>query len=172
MKPILCRPRSFSTSGPTFSDSLGQLTRIPKSAFLQLPFEGLQGRIFGGMMKFYNRRLSALARNRIAHGATGRHNAGWRELYDGFVPDLRLQKLLRKGLFAMVEGGSAQSAFLFHRGRRGRRAHGAAAQDSAACSCRSWTQAEGSRFSMTDSVAGCVALPFAASFGGTIWTSA
>jgi len=71
----------------------------PERAFLELPFEGVPGRIFGAMMKFYNRRLSALAKNRIAHGACGARNAGWRELYDGFVPDFRLQKLIRKGLF-------------------------------------------------------------------------
>jgi hypothetical protein len=34
----------------------------------------------------------------MAHGAIGAHNAGWRELYDGFVPDIRLHKLMRKGL--------------------------------------------------------------------------
>ena len=71
----------------------------PERAFLKLPFEGTPGRLFAAMMKFYNRRLSALAKNRIAHGACGRQNAGWRELYDGFVPDFRLQKLIRKGLF-------------------------------------------------------------------------
>jgi hypothetical protein len=71
----------------------------PERAFLKLPIEGTPGRLFAAMMKFYNRRLSTLAKNRIAHGACGRQNAGWRELYDGFVPDFRLQKLIRKGLF-------------------------------------------------------------------------
>ena len=71
----------------------------PERAFLKLPFEGTPGRLFAAMMKFYNRRLSTLAKNRIGHGACGRQNAGWRELYDGFVPDFRLQKLIRKGLF-------------------------------------------------------------------------
>ena len=71
----------------------------PEQSFLQLPFEGMPGRVFARMMKFYNRRLSALGRNRIAHGVTGAHNSGWRELYDGFVPDIRLHKLIRKGLF-------------------------------------------------------------------------
>jgi flavin-dependent dehydrogenase len=89
----------------------------PEEAFLQLPFEGFQGRIFGGMMKFYNRRLSALARNRIAHGATGRHNAGWRELYDGFVPDLRLHKLLRKGLFRWWKAEVLNLHFYFTGGK-------------------------------------------------------
>jgi hypothetical protein len=64
-------------------------------------------------MKFYNRRLSALAKNRIAHGACGRQNAGWRELYDGFVPDFRLQKLIRKGLFRWWKAELLNLRFLF-----------------------------------------------------------
>jgi hypothetical protein len=51
------------------------------------------------MMKFYNRRLVTLAKRRLAKGCYGRRNAGWRELYDGFVPDRRVGKLIRKGLF-------------------------------------------------------------------------
>lgn len=65
------------------------------------------------MMKFYNRRLSALAKNRIAHGVVGAHNAGWRELYDGFVPDFRLQKLIRKGLFRWWKAELLNLRFLF-----------------------------------------------------------
>ena len=63
-----------------------------------LPFHGRRGRIGASAMKFYNRRLVALAKRRLATGHFGRHNAGWRELYDGFVPDFRVTKLLRKGL--------------------------------------------------------------------------
>ncbi len=73
--------------------------RNPEKAFGQLPFEGLPGRVFASMMKFYNRRLVRLAERRWATGYYGRHNAGWRELYDGFVPDARVGKLIRKGLF-------------------------------------------------------------------------
>ena len=50
------------------------------------------------MMSFYNRRLVRLAQRRLTSGCYGRHNAGWRELYDGFVPDFRVRKMLRKGL--------------------------------------------------------------------------
>ncbi len=85
----------------------------PERAFLQLPFEGLPGRVFAGMMKFYNRRLVTLAQNRIAHGAVGMRNAGWRELYDGFVPDFRLQKLIRKGLFRWWGAELRNLRFLF-----------------------------------------------------------
>ena len=73
--------------------------RDPEKEFLRLPFEGAAGRVVGGMMKFYNRRLVALAQRRLATGCYGRRNAGWRELYDGFVPDGRVWKLIRKGLF-------------------------------------------------------------------------
>jgi hypothetical protein len=73
--------------------------RNPEKAFLELPFQGTPGRIAAGMIKFYNRRLVALAKRRLATGHFGKHNAGWRELYDGFVPDFRVTKLLRKGLF-------------------------------------------------------------------------
>jgi len=70
----------------------------PEREFLHLPFEGTPGRAVGAMMKFYNRRLVTLAKRRLMKGCYGRHNAGWRELYDGFVPDRRVGKLIRKGL--------------------------------------------------------------------------
>jgi flavin-dependent dehydrogenase len=71
----------------------------PEREFLHLPFEGKAGQLFAEMMKFYNRRLVVLAKRRLATGCYGRRNAGWRELYDGFVPDRRVGKLIRKGLF-------------------------------------------------------------------------
>lgn len=71
----------------------------PEREFLRLPFEGTPGRVVGAMMKFYNRRLVTLAKRRLATGTYGTRNAGWRELYDGFVPDIRVRKLIQKGLF-------------------------------------------------------------------------
>ena len=70
----------------------------PEREFLHLPFEGTPGRIVGAMMKLYNRRLVTLAKRRLAKGCYGRRNAGWRELYDGFVADWRVRKLIWKGL--------------------------------------------------------------------------
>src|SRR5262249_45215763 len=35
---------------------------------------------------------------RWATGYYGKRNAGWRELYDGFVPDTRLRKQFSRGL--------------------------------------------------------------------------
>jgi hypothetical protein len=72
--------------------------RNPEEAFLVLPFHGRRGRIAARVIKFYNRRLVALAKHRLATGYFARRNVGWRELYDGFVPDFRVTKLLRKGL--------------------------------------------------------------------------
>jgi flavin-dependent dehydrogenase len=85
----------------------------PERSFLQLPFEGTPGRVVAAIMKFYNRRLSALARNRIAHGVAGARNSGWRELYDGFVPDIRLHKLMRKGLFRWWKAELLNLRFVF-----------------------------------------------------------
>jgi len=85
--------------GAYFVGLVSPVYRDPEREFLRLPFEGTPGRVVAGMMKFYNRRLVTLAKRRLATGRYGRRNAGWRELYDGFVPDSRVRKLIRKGLF-------------------------------------------------------------------------
>lgn len=72
--------------------------RDPETAFLSLPFQERGGAFFAALMKFYNRRLVALAKRRIETGTFGRRNSGWRELYDGFVPDSRLRKPLFRGI--------------------------------------------------------------------------
>jgi hypothetical protein len=72
--------------------------RDPECAFQRLPFQGLPGRIASAMMRSYQRRLVALAKNRAAAGRLGKINSGWRELYDGFVPDFRLRKQFAQGL--------------------------------------------------------------------------
>ena len=85
--------------GSYFAGLVRPLYANPEREFLHLPFEGPPGRIFSSIMSFYNRRLVVLAKRRVMKGCYGRRNAGWRELYDGFVPDFRVRKLLRKGLF-------------------------------------------------------------------------
>ena len=72
--------------------------RDPECAFLNLPFTGIGGRFAANTMSFYNRRLVALAKRRWATGYYGKRNAGWCELYDGFVPDMRLRKQIWRGL--------------------------------------------------------------------------
>jgi len=72
--------------------------RDPECAFLNLPFTGTGGRFARNVMNFYNRRLVALANRRWVTGYYGKRNAGWRELYDGFVPDTRLRKQIFRGL--------------------------------------------------------------------------
>jgi len=70
----------------------------PECAFLNLPFTGRGGRFARNVMNFYNRRFVALANRRWVTGYYGKRNAGWRELYDGFVPDIRLRKQILRGL--------------------------------------------------------------------------
>jgi len=72
--------------------------RDPECAFLNLPFTGVGGRFARNIMRFYSRRLVALANRRWETGYYGKRNAGWRELYDGFVPDTRLRKQVFRGL--------------------------------------------------------------------------
>lgn len=85
--------------GSYFVGLVRPLYQNPEREFLRLPFAGAPGRVVAALMKFYNRRLVALARRRLTSGYYGRANAGWRELYDGFVPDARVRKLIQKGLF-------------------------------------------------------------------------
>jgi flavin-dependent dehydrogenase len=72
--------------------------RDPEREFLNLPFTGIGGNLVRSIMSFYNRRLRTLANRRWASGCYGKRNAGWRELYDGFVPDIRLCKQISRGL--------------------------------------------------------------------------
>lgn len=72
--------------------------RNPEQTFLRLPFEGRGGRFAAAVMKFYSRRLVTIAKRRAVAGRLGEVNSGWRELYDGFVPDLRLRKQIARGL--------------------------------------------------------------------------
>jgi hypothetical protein len=72
-------------------------------------------------MTFYGRRLVTLANRRWATGYYGKRNTGWRELYDGFSPDIRIRKQIRRGLLRwwkcelinlglMLRGGRTPSA--------------------------------------------------------------
>src|SRR5438067_4147987 len=72
--------------------------RDPECAFLNLPFTGIGGRVARNTMRFYSRRLVALANRRWATGYYGKRNAGWRELYGVFIPDSRIRKQISRGL--------------------------------------------------------------------------
>ena len=71
--------------------------RDPECAFLNLPFMGRGGRFARMVMRFYGQRLVTLANRRWETGYYGKRNAGWRELYDGFVPDSRIRKQFSRG---------------------------------------------------------------------------
>jgi hypothetical protein len=69
-------------------------------------------------MSFYNRRLVALAKRRHATGHFAAANSGWRELYDGFVPDARVRKLIQKGLFRWWKAELMNVRLMFARNPR------------------------------------------------------
>ena len=66
--------------------------------YSELPYSGRVGQIFGKVMRFYNRRLAAIARRRIAAGIYGMNNLDKRMLLPGFTPDAQSFKLIFKGL--------------------------------------------------------------------------
>ena len=75
-----------------------QVYSDPATQFDFLPFDGKPGRVVAAFMAFYNRRLAALARRKIAAGTFGARNANWRLLVGGFLPDGSSGKLLFRGL--------------------------------------------------------------------------
>jgi hypothetical protein len=76
-----------------------QVYSDPATMFGAFPFDGRAGRIAARLIAFYNRRLSAIARKRIAAGVYGRRNAGWRLLIPGFTQDPRQSgRLLFSGI--------------------------------------------------------------------------
>jgi flavin-dependent dehydrogenase len=89
--------------------------RDPECAFLSLPFTGRGGRFARRVMNFYNRRFVALANRRWLTGYYGKGNAGWRELYDGFVPDRRLWKQISRGLRRWIKCELVNLALMLRR---------------------------------------------------------
>ena len=73
----------------------------PASEFTRLPYDGTIGRFFAWWMRLYNHRLAVIARKRHAAGCYGRLNLGRRRFVkQGFSPDLKVWKLLWRGLRA------------------------------------------------------------------------
>jgi len=69
-----------------------------EKGFLDFPYSGPIGGAFARLMRCYNRRLSVIARKRIAAGCYGCHNTGRRELYPGFGPGGGALPLFLRGL--------------------------------------------------------------------------
>ena len=80
-----------------------QVYADPETQFAFFPFDGIPGRVARGVMSFYNRRLAALAKKRIANGTYGAANAGWRLMVGGFVPDASVLKLVRQGVWRWLK---------------------------------------------------------------------
>jgi flavin-dependent dehydrogenase len=81
-----------------------QVYSDPATMFGTFPFDGIGGRIAAKMIRFYNRRLAALARKRIAAGVYGARNAGWRLLVGGFTHEPKQSaRLLLSGIWRWVK---------------------------------------------------------------------
>ena len=98
-------PRFISHAGTGRSregDHLGPVKQVysdPATMFDTFPFDGRGGRVAAKLISFYNRRLTVLARKRIAAGVYGKRNAGWRLLIPGFTPDPKVSgRLLFSGI--------------------------------------------------------------------------
>ncbi|MCX7869900.1 MAG: hypothetical protein N2322_08125, partial [Terrimicrobiaceae bacterium] len=63
-----------------------------------LPFTGKPDHAISKFMAFYNRRLSAIARRRMAAGCYGRRNSGWQKLIRGMTPSAAVLRPLTLGL--------------------------------------------------------------------------
>jgi len=70
----------------------------PEEGFGKLPFTGPVDRRVAKFMAFYNRRLVELARCKRERGTYGAKNARGRISADGFAPELKVSKLVLKGM--------------------------------------------------------------------------
>jgi hypothetical protein len=89
-----------------------QVYSDPSVQFNAFPFDGIPGKIVHRAMRFFNRRLSIVARRKLAAGVYGDRNADWRLLVPGFLPDASAGKLLAKAFLrlAVAELRSAKAA--------------------------------------------------------------
>ena len=74
-----------------------QVFSDPATQFSLLPFDGVPGRVVANVLRFFNARLSHLARRRIDAGVYGKRNAEWRLLVGGFLPDASAVRILLRG---------------------------------------------------------------------------
>jgi len=66
--------------------------------YSDLPYAGPIGRTVGVLMRTYNRRLSLIAKRRVAAGIYGRKNLDMRILLPGFYPNSDAGKLMLQGI--------------------------------------------------------------------------
>ena len=70
----------------------------PETEFPAMPYRGIAGRRVSKWMGFYNRRLTAIARKRLAKGIYGCANHRRRFLVGGFRPDWRVGSTILRGV--------------------------------------------------------------------------
>jgi flavin-dependent dehydrogenase len=79
-----------------------QVYSDPAKQFDFFPFDGRPGKVVHCLMRFFNRRLTAIAKRKIAAGTYGDRNADWRLLVPGFLPDASAGKMLLKAFRRLI----------------------------------------------------------------------
>ena len=80
-----------------------QVYNDPATQFDFFPFDGVPGKVVAKMMTFFNRRLVALAKKKLAAGVYGDRNANWSLLVGGFLPDGTSGKLLGQAFWRLLK---------------------------------------------------------------------
>jgi flavin-dependent dehydrogenase len=88
-----------------------QVFSDPARQFDFLPFDGVPGKVVARVLRFYNRRLSVLAKRKLAANVYGKENLGWRLLVGGFVPDASMGRLIFRGMWRWLKA-EIKSLFL------------------------------------------------------------
>ncbi len=83
---------------------VAQVYRDPATMFEAFPFDGRPGRIAAKLIAFYNRRLSTLARKKLAARRYGMRNTDWRLLVGGFTTEPKVSgRLLFQGIWRWLK---------------------------------------------------------------------
>jgi len=89
--------------GLFFFGPVRTIVEDPEEGFGKLPFTGPVDRRVAKFMAFYNRRLAELARRKRERGTYGARNTSGRMAVDGFSPELKVSKLVFKGMLAWLK---------------------------------------------------------------------
>ncbi len=84
--------------GLFFFGPVRELCTCPKGGFLRFPFDGPVDGAVSRFMAFYNRRLAALGKKRMAAGVFGTNNLDRRNMVRGFEPTPKVLRLVARGI--------------------------------------------------------------------------
>ncbi|MEO6847356.1 MAG: NAD(P)/FAD-dependent oxidoreductase [Chthoniobacterales bacterium] len=91
-------PAFLMDLGLYFYGPVRDAVNFPERGMRELPFCESPSQFVAQSMAFYNRRLVAIAKNRMRLGTYGRNNLNRRELIAGFIPDWTVWKVILRGM--------------------------------------------------------------------------